>query len=110
MWGPGAGGFIWEAWQRRTEERELRREGHTGSPRSSERGGRGGKGKAVVSQKSSMGADDDGEGEVGKREETEMEMGAVVVFACRHMFHRSCLEKMRGAEGGGDGRLVCPLE
>ena len=117
IWGPGAGGFIWDAWQRQTEEREREREarGKVGGGLRGAGGGRdrsADKGKGV--ERVEMGG-----GVVRREEEGEEGRGQLVVFACRHLFHRACLERMReevgelGGEdgrGGEGGRLVCPLE
>ena len=54
----------------------------------------------------------DGEiGAVGAEEEQrlqrQMDLGPIVVFACRHMFHRRCLERSLGVDedvgNGGPG-------
>lgn len=57
-------------------------------------------------------ATDEASGSDGRGKEDET--GAIVIFACRHIFHRGCLERMNG-EGDEDGdspasNLVCPLE
>ncbi|KAH7124126.1 Golgi CORVET complex core vacuolar protein 8-domain-containing protein [Dendryphion nanum] len=82
-WGPGAGGTIWESWEKSENERFKRR-----LEMAIEEGSKG-KGK-------SLRADGDGEG-VNKGE------GTLVVFACRHMWHKECLEKASVKDGEGDG-------
>lgn len=99
-WGPGAGGAIWEAWERAEGERARKRL----EVASDEAGGKG-KGKRAR-------VEDDGVGEGSQA-------GALVLFACRHLWHRACLEKASAAgEGDGDGakkqdgakvRFKCPL-
>jgi hypothetical protein len=105
-WGPGAGSGVWEAWEKREEGRAKMK---------AEAGGAGagdgeGTGKAKGKRPSQADVLDDGEEEGGKEE-------SLVLFACRHLWHRGCLEK----EGGGQeanaemrkmmGRmgLKCPL-
>ena len=115
-WGPGAGAYIWEAWQRQNVERG-RQTGNKFPPRSSSRASSiDRKGKGVVSRRGST--SDDGEGN-DRHEGGAEHRGAIVIFSCRHLFHRSCLERMmRGREGDqlqGQGRvgsteLACPLE
>jgi hypothetical protein len=105
-WGPGAGSGVWEAWEKREEGRAKMK---------AEAGGAGagdgeGTGKAKGKRPSQADVLDDGEEEGGKEE-------SLVLFACRHLWHRGCFEK----EGGGQeanaemrkmmGRmgLKCPL-
>ena len=111
VWGPGAGSHIWEAWQRQTEERE-KRSANKFPPRSSSRASSTDKGKAVSRKASTITMSD--QSESSQQDETETETGAVVIFSCRHMFHRSCLERMREVGNEGQGRasaiLTCPLE
>ncbi|KAF2270749.1 hypothetical protein CC78DRAFT_564066 [Lojkania enalia] len=90
-WGPGAGGGIWEAWERKGQlEIERRRAG------TDDRGK--GKGRSTP-----LADEAGGEGP-----------GALVVFACRHLWHRKCLEKASGGEEGvggrGERKLKCPME
>ncbi|KAI8939844.1 hypothetical protein NX059_003581 [Plenodomus lindquistii] len=81
-WGPGAGGEIWETWEKR--EGGRKRSGG-GSEDWSDKG----KGKRP-SEAGIEGIDDKGGGQL-------------VLFACRHLWHKACLEK--GGEGGG-GEVV----
>jgi len=114
VWGPGAGGYIWDAWQRSNEEKEMRdgaRRGSTASRSSS----REGKGKAVTRRDDQDAITEhdtqsgNGTSDAGK--------GPVVILSCRHMFHRACLEEMQDREASdGDEAfgtpgpdLVCPL-
>ncbi|CAI6287481.1 unnamed protein product [Periconia digitata] len=82
-WGPGTGGAVWEAWRRREGENALKK----AEGREEESGGKG-KGKSVKIEE----GDDGGEG----KEKTM----SLVVFACRHVWHRACLEKGGGAGAG----------
>ena len=109
VWGPGAGGHIWEAWQQQTEEQEKRGVNKS-PPRSSSRASSTDKGKAVSRNNSTIAMSDDSAG----NGQDETNNGAIVIFSCRHMFHRSCFEKMRErgdqAQGRPGAELTCPLE
>lgn len=96
-WGPGAGGSIWEAWEQRENNRLAKRMEEVAE----ENGGKG-KGK-------SMRVEVDGGEEGGA--------SAVVVFACRHLWHKPCVEKADAKNGETEeskravvgGMLRCPL-
>ena len=97
-WGPGTGGAIWESWETRESECHRRR--------------------------LEMDADENGKGK-GKslhQGDTDAERGsinadALIVFACRHLWHKLCLEKASPSEEtsssearrGPAGRLRCPF-
>ena len=116
VWGPGAGGYIWDAWQRSNEEREMAQQLNIDkrlskpSPRDDS-----GKGKGVNRNDGNMA---DPESSAGNDNiDGDEENGAVVIFSCRHMFHRACLAKMQDGGSANDGRigglgpdLMCPLE
>ena len=120
VWGPGAGEEAWNAWV----ERVRGYGGKGGGDEEGEGGAEGsgkGKGKGVVRGKGGGGAGledqtEDGDGD-GKDEGGGGGKGAVVIFACRHLFHRRCVEALQqrkedGAEGdesAGPEGLVCPL-
>ena len=116
VWGPGAGGYIWDAWQKSNEEREMAQELKIGQrpPRASPRD-ESGKGKGISRIDGNMALSDSSTGNGNKGSDDEN--GAVVIFSCRHMFHRACLVKMQdrgstedGQTGGLGADLVCPLE
>ncbi|OCK81233.1 hypothetical protein K432DRAFT_425102 [Lepidopterella palustris CBS 459.81] len=111
-WGPGAGGDIWDAWERRgerEEERRIRARG-VGAEEAARRAERG-KGRADgenVEEEDEVATDSD----AGKKEV----LGPLVVFACRHMWHKRCLERAMRKDGGEDGetrggkrQLRCPI-
>jgi len=114
VWGPGAGGYVWDAWQRSNEEREMtdrNRRGGTASRSSS----REGKGKAVTRRDD---PDAITEHDTQSSNETSDEgKGPVVIFSCRHMVHRLCMEKIQSREAAeGDEasetpgpNYVCPV-
>lgn len=119
VWGPGAGGYIWDAWQQGNEERETKSQDHSGNAasRSLSRDGHG-KWKAVT-RRDEDSAITESNGGSGRETTPKGDKGAIVIFSCRHMFHRACLEKMQDREitAGDEGRttrtsardLVCPL-
>ncbi|CAF9913429.1 MAG: Vacuolar protein sorting-associated protein 8 [Alectoria fallacina] len=116
IWGPGAGGYIWDAWQRNNEEKERVQQLKIDKrPPRRTRKDESGKGKGINRNDGNMAISESttGNGNIGGEEES----GAVVIFSCRHMFHRACLIKMqdRGSTNGGQTaelgpNLVCPLE
>ncbi|KAF1969826.1 hypothetical protein BU23DRAFT_512373 [Bimuria novae-zelandiae CBS 107.79] len=99
-WGPGAGGAIWEAWERSETNRLAKR-----IEEIAEENGSKGKGKSNRVEAGEV------DGLVGN--------SPVVVFACRHLWHKACLEKASVKEGepgaeearraAAGGRLKCPL-
>ncbi len=139
VWGPGAGGHIWDAWKRKHDQQlegrqQMCRE-HNFSPTGPAKHG---KGKSAMTDAL---AGSSSIQELGLRDErnssdveayhengTRLDSSAVVVFSCRHMFHQACLEAMQGrdesaataagAQGGAQGgaahearspALWCPL-
>lgn len=116
VWGPGAGGYIWDAWQKSNEEREVEQQlRYKKIPVRTSAGDETSKGKGITRNDgntaiSELTSEDDVKGGID-------ENGAVVIFSCRHMFHRACLLKMqdRGSTdarqvGGFGPDLACPLE
>lgn len=104
VWGPGAGGGVWDAWLRANEERESGERGRRTSV-ASRSSSREGKGKEVKRRNEGEEEDDDIQDRIGPDGKGG---GAVVVFSCRHMFHRDCLIKTDDV-GAKDVELVCPL-
>ena len=106
-WGPGAGAGsgIWESWEKRETER-YRRRFEEANGAEDDIGGKG-KGKRPS----------DAEIQVEAEEEGSDIAGTLVLFACRHLWHKECVEKATVSEGiGGEegaktqqGRLKCPL-
>ncbi|KAF2468281.1 uncharacterized protein BDR25DRAFT_305253 [Lindgomyces ingoldianus] len=116
-WGPGVGGGVWDAWERKGRVDAAERASKRAAEESGNGNGNGkgkGKGKSADVDGDGHGEEEDVAGEIGK--------GPLVVFACRHMWHRSCLEKAvaigervgEGQErselvGLGGKRLRCPV-
>ncbi|CAO1598245.1 Vacuolar protein sorting-associated protein 8 [Xanthoria calcicola] len=124
-WGPGTGGYVWEAWQKRKEEeppRQQRQEYQSANTATTELR-RNGKGKAVQeeSQHDSNMAPRKStrRSEASKaaphEEEDEPDggnggSGPLVIFSCRHMFHRICLEQMQGAGRAMEDKATRPMD
>ena len=111
VWGPGAGGSIWDEWQRRNEEDEQRETARTveNRGRETERSHKS-KGKAVAGSDAGArtdgahrihqanGADEDAD-PPGRKEEN---LAPLVLFSCRHIFHRNCLQQLQDKDGDDD--------
>lgn len=111
VWGPGAGGHVWDAWKQRHDQQYGRsqqmdrRPMADPGPSSAERHG---KGKSMVSDalKESdltrgVGFGDDGNAlavQPDHEDGAKVASGALVVFSCRHLFHQACLETMQAAD------------
>lgn len=116
VWGPGvAGGAVFEAWedkqaiedqhrrdrQARTAERAKGNVGDTGAK---------GKGKGVDTRPSRMLVETDTVATAGK----DQPLGPVVVLACRHIYHQSCLDALQERQDNGavarEGEYRCPID
>ena len=118
VWGPGAGGDLWDAWARKQQkdlESAIEEDSSARLPNpSSGKSASNGKGKAVESRDMLV----SGSMTLAKEPTTtreESKLGPVIIFACRHVFHRSCLEEMQRAENArphdsGKAEYSCPLE
>ena len=138
VWGPGAGKRVWDAWEAKTIDKERRREQarmESSLSRSE------GKGKAAreppPSSSSSIppktrssghndandasdGGEDDAAAAAPNGEAAALEdLGPLVIFSCRHIFHRVCLQRKlkeqnqereqdNGESTRADG-LLCPV-
>ena len=103
VWGPGIASGVWEAWQQKEEARAHRREqgGHLDAVEDPDASI--GKGKAAAAPSTQEVAE-------SAAVQSQAELGTIVVFSCRHVYHQKCLsttktnEEVREAEG-----LVCPI-
>ncbi|PHH74420.1 hypothetical protein CDD80_3093 [Ophiocordyceps camponoti-rufipedis] len=122
VWGPGvAGGAVLDAWEERQSLEEARRRDRKAS-RARIDGGEGvfeGRDKGKSPDRSAV-ADahvtglEEASGTVADGVVREASSGPLVVLACRHIFHLSCLEPLQeGRENGGSGRergFKCPVD
>jgi hypothetical protein len=101
-WGPGIGEIVWDEWVAREQDREterarkmLERAGGEGAQRLE-------KGKAKATADSTVRMDEPHSEDARRL--------ALVVFACRHVFHRVCLdEDYREGKPPKQERYHCPL-
>ena len=97
-WGPGVGEVIWEEWVAREQEREAGK-----ARKMVERGGgeearRMERGKAKEKTAADL------------RHVEESNKLTLVVFACRHVFHRTCLDPGYGSDRAMEEAMYrCPL-
>ena len=103
VWGPGVGEKVWEQWQKQEEARLARRRRVQEIDSTEEEDSARGKGKATVGVSSSEVFDVDSAG--GPIALTE-DLGSLVVFSCRHLYHQNCLRQARMEDGVP--RCVCP--
>ncbi|KAI1613800.1 Golgi CORVET complex core vacuolar protein 8-domain-containing protein [Exophiala viscosa] len=111
VWGPGIGQRVWEEWQRKEHVRLARRRQAVQDSQLEEDDGERGKGKAAVGV-SSRGStensgDDDDNASIAEDVPEQEDLGPLVIFSCRHLYHQTCLGQGRG-EQGGTPELVCP--
>ncbi|KAE8451100.1 hypothetical protein EG329_004772 [Mollisiaceae sp. DMI_Dod_QoI] len=128
VWGPGVSGDIFSKWEEREELDTKRRK----ERRAELAGGQveRGKGRAHVrnTSKASMAEIMRGKGKgstsalVGDGEEEEaqhrgdhddskVDLGPLVVLACRHIYHEACLEAMQVEDTATDAReFRCPID
>ena len=122
VWGPGTGGYVWDAWQQRNEERmetELQENTQRVAENTTSANESHVKGKGVVNDRQGDSATTSRRARFknGKTpikevsmenvlETAEEDLGALVVFSCRHIFHQKCLQEMQGPEV--TGRAVPP--
>lgn len=128
VWGPGIGTGIWDAWRNKEAERihqaqRRSRGGATTNPSGKGKAketdfGRDSKVKMIATGKARgvlTARDDPAMGSSGKsadepveqqdqiQEQDQAEEGELIIFACGHLFHRACLEKLSPAAGPDDG-------
>ncbi|KAL8668309.1 MAG: hypothetical protein Q9168_007058, partial [Polycauliona sp. 1 TL-2023] len=116
VWGPGTGAYVWDAFRKTEDEVErARQRRHTSQPEvmDTENSRRNGKGKAAQDRtqsgssitRSSHGGKEEALKTDGDGADEEVEGGKagsspLIVFSCRHVFHRMCLERMQGTGNG----------
>jgi len=112
VWGPGAGGSVWDQWQKRTEEDEQRKTARTVESPGRDMGrSQRGKGKAVIGSDSGAVTGsghkicqvDRAAGDIAiPGRQKEGDLGPLIIFSCRHIFHRACLAQLRVEEDDDD--------
>lgn len=105
VWGPGAGGAIWEDWEANREEEDARRRKRMDATLEAVNADSASRGKGKLSESAA------GKQSSEKTGDAEPGTGPLVVFACGHIAHRSCLMASRedGAEEEGElQRFHCP--
>lgn len=110
-WGPGVGEVVWHEWVGREQARENAKAEKALARTGGEEARRRSRGKAKVDVAVDKVADAV-EDIMGGEDRTRL---ALVVFACRHVVHRVCLDESSasaargGGEGGGEGGYKCPV-
>ncbi|KAI9866614.1 MAG: Vacuolar protein sorting-associated protein 8 [Trichoglossum hirsutum] len=134
VWGPGAGGRVWDAWEERRYEEDRKREEARGQLLVGDDGGRRDRGKARAAfgtggeegdsrtrssarstssrgkrlnaelRPGHAGSDEDDDTDdvhpssKGEADNEDEEFGPLVIFSCRHTFHRKCLERLQAEQ------------
>lgn len=103
IWGPGVGAAVVDAWEERRGVDERKREERR-QERERSVGKEAGKGK----EKAEAGAEAEVEVEAGGSEE-RARADQLVLLACRHIYHRKCIDALQ-VEDGGHGEYRCPID
>jgi len=110
VWGPGTGGGIWDTWAADAASADLR----ASAAQAVRRGN--GKGKEVQRPDAKVEkVEQQAAGEEGRNASRAGHVGGLVIFSCRHIFHRECLEEMQASGERQDVRqaggieFTCPL-
>lgn len=124
VWGPGvAGGSVFEAWEDRQALEEARRTERKAqiaeAAKGTARGESEGKGKSLDMRRSSMNLDPvappgDGSDATEPTSVKDTPMGPLVVLACRHIYHQSCLDALQEKQENGmvarEREYKCPVD
>ena len=101
-WGPGIGEIVWDEWVAREQEREAEKARKLVERGGGEEAKRLERGKAKAKTTAAAG--------LGEPHSEDARRLALVVFACRHAFHRVCLdEDYRDGKPPKHERYKCPL-
>jgi hypothetical protein len=127
---------VFEAWEEKQAREEKRREerramvgkGKAAVTHGFDMGDIGGKGKGKGKGKETVvpdkhedseaeGGEDANEGSSAGQRNGKEALGSLVVFACRHIYHQSCLEALQEKEGwtathepGREREFRCPVD
>lgn len=102
IWGPGVGVAVVDAWEEKRAKEEKRRKSVVEAGRS-EDGGKG-KGKAPVEAGAVEAREEEGEAEA------RAPLDQLVLLACRHIYHRKCIDALQVGEGEAHGEYRCPID
>ncbi|KAI9806905.1 MAG: Vacuolar protein sorting-associated protein 8 [Piccolia ochrophora] len=111
VWGPGVGGRVWEEWVEKGGDAKRKRTGGGGGSGAEE--GSVGKGKGKGRDVVLRGGGERGAGATrGEGDAVEdalpKELQPLVVFRCGHVWHRGCLDRLRGGGAGEvEGGVRC---
>ncbi|KAI1031468.1 hypothetical protein LB504_000558 [Fusarium proliferatum] len=119
VWGPGvAGTAVFEAWEDKQAIEEKRRKERQANAAERAKGDDGetelkAKGKGVDTRPSSMLIEPNANSSVGSNKDKPM--GPLVVLACRHIYHQSCLDELQERQQNGVVGVVereyrCPID
>ncbi|KAF4958585.1 hypothetical protein FGADI_2282 [Fusarium gaditjirri] len=119
VWGPGvAGTAVFEAWEDKQAIEEKRRKERQANAAERAKGDDGetdlkAKGKGVDTRPSSMLIETNASSGVGSNKDKPM--GPLVVLACRHIYHQSCLDEFQERQQNGVVGVVereyrCPID
>lgn len=109
VWGPGAGGGIWDTWADAGQVADAANADLRASAKHAVRSDNG-KGKEVQEKVEQQAAREE-----GRNAARAEHVGGLVIFSCRHIFHRECLEEMQASGERQDVRqaggleFLCPL-
>ena len=114
VWGPGVGTRIVDAWEEKRIADEERRKERREQNESDENDGKGAKGKGKGKGVDSLtyrrpAAVEDGEvSEGGSPREKPLDQ--LVLLACRHIYHRRCLDALQEEVEAGKREYKCPID
>lgn len=106
-WGPGIGEAVWDDWKAKEQDREAQKVRKTVEKGGGDEARRLSRGKARAAAGPAVGVDQE------EPDETNSRKMALVVFACRHVFHRICLDpeykegRLTNARGEAYRCLLC---
>lgn len=128
VWGPGvAGGAVFEAWEAKQaieDERRLEKKNLVNGEAGIETDGKG-KGKSLDMRPASMLLEEsphndlaaDGGNDNSQAAAKDPPLGPLVVLACRHVYHQSCLDAIQDKQENGTGHAPardreyrCPID
>ncbi|MCJ1310952.1 Vacuolar protein sorting-associated protein 8 [Agyrium rufum] len=112
IWGPGVGKAVWDAWALKNnveQPGEAVDHSHIEVVRSGKEKGKSKKidESPAAEEESTTESSSDSESEASRALVKRLQRG-VIVFACRHIYHRQCLEEVQGATNVS-GELAIPI-